>query len=53
MLKYMKLRHAVALAFVGLCLIVPPMARHGYFRAHRAYTNPTAPLSKWYYYNEQ
>lgn len=51
MLKYMKLRHAVALAFVGWCLVVPPMASHDYFRAHRAYT--TAPLSKWYYYNEQ
>jgi hypothetical protein len=45
--------HAVALAFVVYYLIVPPMATGGYFRAHRTYADPTAPLPKWYYYNEQ
>jgi hypothetical protein len=45
----MRFRHAAALALVVWYMIIPPASgiwRPGYR------TNPTAPLSKWYFYNE-
>jgi hypothetical protein len=46
----MKSRHAAALALVVWYMIIPPSSgirRQGYPR-----TNPAAPLSKWYFWNE-
>jgi len=46
----MKPRHAAALALVGWYMIIPPSSgirRPGYPR-----TNPSAPLSRWEFYNE-
>jgi len=49
MVKSVKPRHAAALGLVVWYMITPPFSgirRPGYR------TNPAAPLSKWYFYNE-
>ena len=46
----MRIRHAAALALVGWYMIIPPpseIRRPGYPR-----TNPSAPLSRWEFYND-